>query len=381
MGVEELLNDNKRVIGMNDIFINQQCGVIYEGFFWGFNAEENELLKTDIKSGVLAYVTTFEKLSDKDCLFNNIVAYNGKLILIPGNSDYIVTYEIVSGEKKYYEYKDSFSSYVPNQSFLKFVAAETYENFLYLISNKNKYLMIIDMDTMQIKYSTDLFKRKRGLEKDIDFAYSYAKINDTIYVPCIKDHYVFKLNLTDNKMQWIKIDTNLFAEVKCMTGIENKIYILSMDNEMFEWMYETNTCRRIGQFEGDYSAIYSYQDGIFMVPSYRGAFIWFDRGTGIRQYKYDEEFRFSPFWDIDTITHTKVVKTDTGCMVVPRCSNMLIFFEGNTQKLSFIKITISNDEKTKKYLFDKFMGGDNLWNENGVESTLSSLIHLMLERD
>ncbi len=365
----------------NNIFINQQCGVIYDGYLWGFCADRNELFKTNIRTGILSFVTSFEKLDDRDCLFSYIVSYGGKLILIPGNADYIVTYKIITGEKEYYTYEESFSEYVKYQSHAKYVIIEQYENILYLFSSKQKYILILNMDTMQMeKYTAPFDKLKSLCPVDNELAKSSCRIGDEIYLPCRNSGYILKMNLSNKKNSWIYAGNMGKKGIKYMTCRGKNIFILTQNSEIIEWDYITDESKHICGLRGKYACIVAYQSGILCVPEDKQSFVSIDKDMKVREHIYDEQFKFSPFFSDTTLTHTSVVAEKEQCIVIPRCSNMLIAYDFESEKLEFTQIV--PDKDTKSYFYIKFKQMSSNCNiENGIDYTLQSLIRYVVEMD
>lgn len=360
---------------MGDYFINQQCGVIVDEYFWGFNADENELFRTNIDTGVIEYVTSFEKIQIKDCLFNNIIEYKGKLLLLPGNSDYIVTYQIETGEKMYYEYRDSFSKYVPYQSFYKFAVVETYNNFIYMFSCIGGYILIINIDTMEMEYYEEPF-----VGKDIRIKNSIYRKDENIYLFCENKDFILKMDLCSKKYEWIKVkDKKFLHKVKYITNENEQIYALSNDNKVYQWSKKEKKFRVIYKSDNEFSTIHICEKGILLIPAHRSNFISINTDLKIREYGYCDDFSFSPFLAEDTITHTKIAKKENACVVVPRCSNMLIVFDNQGQELKFIKIKV--DENCKKYFYKKYRDENNLYTiENGLQNTLPIFLKCITEK-
>lgn len=360
-----------------DMYIYQQHGVIYQNYLWGFNAEKNELLKTDLETGEIDYVTSFDNMKFEETLFDYIVEYKGKLILLPGNSDYIVTYQIDTGKMEYYEYKESFSEYVLYQSFWKFAAPVIYSKWLYVFSAKNRYVMKIDLDTMDITYDIKPFISFSDIDEVI-LGNSRCIENNVTYVPCMNKNLCLQYDMGTSDFKWINITLpeRKHDGFQYMNILKNYYVLLSNENEVIFLNKEMCQVEKIVHTKGEYGRIATYDDSILLVPFYRNNFVLMDNFGNIKELAYYGDMKFNPFFAEYVPTHTRIIQLENKCYIVPRCSNMFIWYEFGNDKLEMRKMGIT--DKYSEHLFQQLndMNVDILI-ENRREGTLENLLRLL----
>lgn len=350
---------------MRNVFINLQCGTYVDGYIWGFSTYDNELYKINVENGTVSYVTTFKNMPERERLFNWMVSYNGRIILIPGNSPYIVTYRILDGQIQYYDYPEKDTEYILYQSFWKYVNVELYEDKLYLFSQKKNYMICIHMDNMEISCCSDYLEsyKVRYGKNDIQFANSECRIGEWVYLTCSSQNIVLKFNLKTLEHEWLDINLKEEKGFKYIANHKEKIYLLSNNDKVYQWDGASNEAFELVNYEGLCGFLAPYEIGVLLVPQDRNVFINYNEQYGEKRCCYSQEFRFNPTHLEQTVTHVAGIKNGENYYITPRCSNMLLGFDYASEKLFEIKLKA--DEATEKYLCKKIKYGKEL-REDGV---------------
>lgn len=360
-----------------NIFVHQSHAVIYQDYLWGFNASRNELLKTNLLTGEISYITSFEHMRYEKILFDHIVEYRGKLILIPGNSDYIVTYQIDTGEVRYYEYKESFSEYKPPKNFWKYSVVSVYSKWLYAFSGYKKYIMKIDLDTMEISYDFNAFDSISENSK-LMLATSNCIEDNMVFIPCMNENLCIAYDMESGRFQWIKIELANRNDkgFRHMNSMDEYLILLSNNNKVLFINKEKYHVEKEISMEREYGRIGVHGKSILLVPYYRNNFMVINYKGDKDEFSYDKDMRYNPLFGNSVQTHTKIIQTGSKCYIIPRCSNMLIWFDFSLNKLVQVKMSMTDNYRAylQKILENRF---SDILLENFHEKTLDNLLEVI----
>lgn len=221
------------------------CSVQAHGVLWAPAENDNGLYKVDISTHKAELVTRFDK--EERCgreLYRNIIYYKEKLYLIPSRAKSIAIYDMITGEKKYVKL-----DYSPDNNQIKFVDSIVYNNFIYLFPGFVSRIVKYNMDDEHIEYLFGEICRpdKENAKKAI-FLYGLAD-NNEMWIGSCRDNSLYQFNLSQDCYNQYFIEQGKEAFFVDVAKSENKLYLLSVLGEVFEWDIEKKNANLIWRFE------------------------------------------------------------------------------------------------------------------------------------
>lgn len=325
---------------MNDTFIRLDCGVIYDDFIWGMGACSNDLYRINIENGQVEHVCTLSRLDNEEHLFNQIIEYKKKLVLIPGGSPFVACVDMKSKEISYFEDKSECCHWV------KYSSSIIWDNHLYLFPGQESHIRKINLDTMFFSnIDIPVFSDRVG---NVRFGRGAIQRNGEIFIPCIDNNKILNLKLLQDKCHWIDIGMDIPA--KCMTDIGDRIYLLTEDNRLVQWNFKNSQIKELFAGDRDYISIVGHENYIWLVPYGRDEFERYDlKANELTQVEFPKYYRL----DEKTLNGYRAKipinrnfdQNDEFFCIAPRFSNTLIKIDLNDHIVKYIKLNANAETK------------------------------------
>lgn len=310
-----------------NIFIGIDGAAYYNNALWCMGAKGNKLYKIDINTGEVEYIYSFSKLEEKPRQIFKILEYNGKLILLPGYSKYIITYDVNSNEEKYYKYQC-----IDNlESFYRFGTFIIREDSLFLFPGCMKYILKINLENMHleylyepIKYYESIYDKKqniicsdRGVSKD-----------NKIYVPCYAENAVICLNIDNNLFEIIQIKggQNEKKGFRDIIVCDNEIFLLDFSGNLLKWDFNLKESIVLMKSAGRiYRCMEKHENIIWLIPGDDKEICFYDLKKGIiQEINYPLEHKFVIYSSKGGITFNDINRNGNEVYITPRCNNMIL---------------------------------------------------------
>lgn len=101
--------------------------------------------------------------------FNNSIVYGDSIYLVPCDANMIIEFDKKNGKANEFfiedEWEDEEDTRVGRYSAIKYMGAKRKDNMLMMLSNKNKNLIFIDLDTKNISKKELKLSKKNGIDK------------------------------------------------------------------------------------------------------------------------------------------------------------------------------------------------------------------------
>ena len=177
---------------------------------WAALNDRNGLCRICKKNGQVDIAATYQShnLSAKD-QFYLILSAGKRIVTLPKNAQVIGVYDEVLGSLQEVEIKNP-KAFVQGEFYSsdKFMGGLVHGNYVYMFGLMYPAILVMDVDTLQIKYMTDWIDsemlqtgRKTGF-----LAQGCVRIGTDVYVAVRKQNIILKLDLTTNFIQKIFID-------------------------------------------------------------------------------------------------------------------------------------------------------------------------------
>jgi hypothetical protein len=326
------------------IFPAMFCGVYHGGLLWGSRLFGKDLINIDVATGEVRFDYYLDKLYKSHQLFNAVIYHGGRLIFIPGRSEYIVLYDIDSKFAKYIPYEDNG---VENP--IKYSCYEFCGNTVFLFPKRVKHILKLNLDTMEIiKIDKPFQNLDVELDDDLMFGEGVRLSDETVLLRMINKNIFFKFDLTTYKYEWIigsgcnvkvkigRIYKNNDCDFIIGNGIDGKIY--RIDNEGYNVIFDGKE---------QYSNLILDNDKIWAVPAYKGKIKLIDLVSQTEKiYEYNKEFQYNPVLNKDCVTRM-ITKNDNIFYIVPSFTNMLVSIDVRNQRVDCKRLWIKEENLQK----------------------------------
>lgn len=322
-----------------DVFIMQELGVVQKDFLWGM-CRDNKLYRTNLKTGEMEFVQNFGKFGDKEYLFNNIFAYQNRLILLPGDSDCICIYHTDTGNMEEYSYVGNDTGYKRGTSFCKFSCGVVHGNALFAFPAGMKYILKLNLDTMKCEYIYEPVNEyvDRYGSYGAMFISAYGRVGDEIWLLCCEQNLMLKMNLCTLEYRWqeLKNESDYRGYISCANN-DNIFFAVTREGRVLCYDIKTLHPQRALWF-GRLGNIYCSGKFVWFVPLDRSKICSFIDGIeDVTEYEYDSRFLFSPKFEEEHYTFTRVLPYDGHLCIIPRCCNGILVLDGEKGSISFLK--------------------------------------------
>lgn len=332
------------------------------GDLWGTCG--NGLYRIDATTGDVNFMTSTAGS------FVRVFEYKGKFILIPGDNEQIACYELDRGKLTYFDIKSGYEKQT-----LKFLAYAEYEEYLFLFPFCEKYILVINRETMQLDYIDEPIKEyeERYGKQTYLFSPTVCSENSTVFIPCYSENVIFIMNLETKDYFWEEIPLLRGKGIKAMTKKGNTFFLISQKNMIFSWDRVAQNIKLLIKNGHSYAGILYNQDILLLFPEDESPIIKYDLiNKKSYIFEYDNEFKFSPY--LKTTFNSNIIKSGEKIFVGMRCANELIQIDLLKGKIEFVKFHLKRDSANqyieKNSIYERNMGGigrDMLCLINGIE--------------
>lgn len=322
-----------------DVFIMQELGVIQGDFLWGM-ARDNKLYKTHLKTGEMEFVQKCGKPGDKEYLFNNIFACGDRIILLPGDSEFICVYHTDTGDIEEYDFADSGGGYRRGAGFCKFSCGIIYGDFLFAFPANMKYILKLNLNTMEREYINEPIKEyidRYGSYEDM-FTSTYGLAGEEIYVSCCGQNLMLRMNLHTLEYKWQELENTSDKKgyISCCANKEC-FFTVTIEGKVLCYDLKTLHLQKVFEF-GRLGNVYCCGKFLWYVSLDKSKICSLIYGTeDVTEHDYDSRFRFSPKFEEEHHTFTRALPYHGHLCIVPRCCNGILTLDGERGSVSFLK--------------------------------------------
>lgn len=335
------------------------CGVEFNGKLYIASSQNNELFEYDCKTEQLRYITCFEKEKDVAYLYRIAIIYKEEAWFIPQLADNIAIVNLNTFKINYIplNYK-----WLDDPVTLKCTAAGIYkEHYLYIIPYDIDSVMLIDMDTKNIRV-LDIMKNHN--EKYCD-AYYY---NDYLYcIPWMAED-ILKINVETGETQQLEwkfgkkqysqtvVDYEKAEVWFTPAGAINIVKLDLVKNEWFSFPFLKSIENDIENYYGEIIG-----NKVFMFPFCSKKITAVNKNDlSICSYEYETETNVVPFF--------KPLYGNKFYFVIEYTNDLLYYNEGKNCFESK-KLDLNIDYAFKKMRYKKMqnqIAEDNVVKETGI---------------
>lgn len=346
-----------------DMFIMFEGGAYYDNALWCMRTKENALYRIDTNTGEVEFVIAFDRLDGNLLQIVKIIEYNGKLILIPGYSKYIITYDINKKEENYYEYP----CFEEADFFGKFGAFLKKENCLFLLPITMKYTLIINLDNMHFEYlydTVECFEKVYGKKEKFICGFMGDCKGKDIYVPCCLQNAVVHLDSNNYRSDLIQIEDGDFEGkgFKDLVAYENYLILLDIKGNLISWDLNLKKSKIIfNNDERNFSCLEGNKKEIWLIPGDSKEIGVYDvekESVNFLEYPAGHKFQ-ETFLNIDRLTFNDKNRIGNIVYLTPRSSNMILALNLKEKSVKGIKLCAGTKfqsflvEDLKKQMYTK----------------------------
>lgn len=218
------------------------CGVIVNDTLWVSAERHNGLYKVNLSTNKAELVCRF---TEEDLLryelYQKMIHYGNKLILIPWRAKSIAIYDMVNGDMEYIT-----PDYDAIYGLPKFSEAFVHENYVYMFPAVTPNIVRLDLDTKEISYLPECCKDLAQPNKKITIFSGGEYSNEHIWIATTQTNCLVEFSPNDNTYKIHSIGENKagFRDV-AITDDGKKMYLINTDNEVIEWNREQDKTKII----------------------------------------------------------------------------------------------------------------------------------------
>lgn len=343
--------DNKRQLLFETIAIKGNVG-----YASAYN--KNGLYEVDLVSGDCRFLCNFDETVDLKRIHSKAVWIKNKVYFIPGSGDRVSVYNIDDHTLD--------SIMIPTASSdgynknLKFIDAVNQGSFLWLIPSTYPGIIRLDLNTMAL-YTFDSWLPEEGI-----YLRAGACIEgDTVIIPNGRNNMVFKINLTNQSSETIRVGKNNNGTI-CMKKIGAYYYLAPLHpGSIIKWNPSNGSIGEYGDYPKGFSAgrfvfsdILSFDDRVAFAPLYSNMGIIL-KDDALKQ------------------DNTEWKKNDKNCLMkmleTNRCvyyyefrQNRYIKMEIGSGRVSEVNFTVLNPDEDLKRSLEKAVERKDVIYESGI---------------
>ena len=136
-------------------------------------------------------------------LFGDIKLWNNKLILSPWTTQKVCIYDMISKQWESF----SINEY-EHQGFVEINQMYIYNDFVYMIGSNYPAILCLNLENNTCDYIEGPYKEVKERHPDIDFSYFRihgVQLDNFLYLASCLDNYVLKFDMDTREYQWIEV--------------------------------------------------------------------------------------------------------------------------------------------------------------------------------
>lgn len=262
-------SDTKICVREQAYRLHFSCGLVVDGVLWASAETHNGLYKIDLETGIAQLICRFndENTVGVKQLYKKIVHYDNKLYMIPWLAKSIAVYSLESGEMEYI---------TPDYSRIcgspRFGEAMQYKEYLYLFPARITGIVRINLVTKEMEYYTECCRQLMEVGGINTFFVNGTFAYDKAWVASAKTNCFVEFFMREHTYQihFIGSENTPILDV-AIADDGYRVYILNIEDEVFEWDRRQDKVRRIWK-NPDFADVCGYgrivwlDDCLWLVP-------------------------------------------------------------------------------------------------------------------
>jgi len=212
-------------------------------------------------------------------VFGGMCVYKDKILFAPFESSRILVYDIENKENiSIIDINGKLNKEVREKYYIKRMVV--HDNLIFCVCNKNRDMLCLDMDSMQIKV-IDLWKTDLSAKTDaegfigLNTGGDVCVVDDTLWVPINYDNYILEVNMKEQRTNIHKIDAPAmrFSTI-CFDG--NNFWMTGYEPVIVKWNKNRNEVKVFKEMPEGFQIFHkeNYWEEVFSRSFYERGYVY-----------------------------------------------------------------------------------------------------------